>query len=316
MAVLLKQQQKLWNTLQTLCSSPWGNLTLARRDAYLIHLKNGVKPDTLAALRTAPLQIATLFPDSVIKKAEEEIAYYDSKGNLLHIRVVKVGTTLMREWKRNQRVGRTGSRKDLPGRILGGANSGEAEESLQTSLPDQPRASSRINDNYCVTKLQARLLAGSSPKKTLTVQSLQRHVKFPVANLVPSATGPPQRKGISPGLSDVIQKDCALKYVKGVSSVTQLSCVKPVTNVKLAVSNLPVGARLQNFRQAWLDLCAGPKVVQILKEGYTLPFQIRPNLTRSPTVISCYVNPHRNCYLLEALHQLMWVFHHTTKAPD
>ena len=50
---------------------------------------------------------------------------------------------------------------------------------------------------------------------------------------------------------------------------------------------------------------SGPKVVQILKEGYALPFRIRPKLTRSPTVISSYVNPHRNSYLLEALHQLM-----------
>ena len=57
-----------------------GNLTLVRRDAYLSHFKNGIKHDTLAALRTAPLQFATLFPDFVIKKAEEEIAYYDSKG--------------------------------------------------------------------------------------------------------------------------------------------------------------------------------------------------------------------------------------------
>ena len=40
-----------------------------------------------------------------------------------------------------------------------------------------------------------------------------------------------------------------------------------VTNVKLAATNLPVGARLQNFWQTWLDLGAGPKVVQILKEG-------------------------------------------------
>ena len=49
----------------------------------------------------------------------------------------------------------------------------------------------------------------------------------------------------------------------------------------------------------------GPKVVQILKEGYTLPFQIQPNLAISPTVISCCVNLHRNLYLLEALHQLI-----------
>ena len=41
------------------------------------------------------------------------------------------------------------------------------------------------------------------------------------------------------------------------------------------------------------------------ERGYTLPFRIRPNLTRSPTVISCYVNPHRNRYLMEALHQLI-----------
>ena len=38
-----------------------------------------------------------------------------------------------------------------------------------------------------------------------------------------------------------MKKDCTLKYVKGVSSVTQLSCAQPVTNVPLAVQNLPVG---------------------------------------------------------------------------
>ena len=52
-------------------------------------------------------------------------------------------------------------------------------------------------------------------------------------------------------------------------------------------------------------LGAGPKVVQILKEGYTLPFRTWPNLSRVPTVISCYGNPHRNLKLLEALHRLM-----------
>ena len=57
-----------------------GNSTLARRGAYLSHLKNGIKQDTFAALRTAPLQIGTLFPDSIIKRAEEEISHYDSKA--------------------------------------------------------------------------------------------------------------------------------------------------------------------------------------------------------------------------------------------
>ena len=53
--------------------------------------------------------------------------------------------------------------------------------------------------------------------------------------------------------------------------VTQLSCAKPVTNVPIVVTNLPVGARLQHFWETWLNLGAGPKVVQILREGYTLP---------------------------------------------
>ena len=57
-----------------------GNLTLARRDSYLNHVKGGVKPDTITTLRTAPLHIPTLFPDSVIKRAEEEIAHFEAKG--------------------------------------------------------------------------------------------------------------------------------------------------------------------------------------------------------------------------------------------
>ena len=50
------------------------NLTLLRRDSYL---KAGIKADTLAALRTAPLHLPTLFPDSVIKQAEEDITSFD-----------------------------------------------------------------------------------------------------------------------------------------------------------------------------------------------------------------------------------------------
>ena len=39
----------------------------------------------------------------------------------------------------------------------------------------------------------------------------------------------------------------------------------------------------------------------MLKEGFNLPFQTRPNLTGSPTIISCYVNPHRNLYLIRGI---------------
>ena len=58
-----------------------GNVTLVRRYAYLSHLRTVIKPDTLTALRSAPLHISTLFPDSVIKWAEEDIAQLESKGH-------------------------------------------------------------------------------------------------------------------------------------------------------------------------------------------------------------------------------------------
>ena len=58
-----------------------GNLTLVRRDAYLSHLGTGIKQDTLTALRTAPLHISTLFPDATIKRAEEDIAQFESKSH-------------------------------------------------------------------------------------------------------------------------------------------------------------------------------------------------------------------------------------------
>ena len=57
-----------------------GNITLARRDAYLSHLRTGIKPDTLNALRTGPLHINTLFPDSALRKAEEDMVSFESKG--------------------------------------------------------------------------------------------------------------------------------------------------------------------------------------------------------------------------------------------
>ena len=53
------------------------NATLLRRDSYLAYLKAGVKADTLNALRTSPLHVETLFPDSCVKKAEEDITDFD-----------------------------------------------------------------------------------------------------------------------------------------------------------------------------------------------------------------------------------------------
>ena len=89
-----------------------------------------------------------------------------------------------------------------------------------------------------------------------------------------------------------------------VSCVGHLSSANIVTNAPTAVVNPPVGSRLHQFWEKWEVLGSSPKVVTILREGYTLPFLFRPNLTRSPTVISNYVNPQRQSHLLEALYQL------------
>ena len=147
------------------------------------------------------------------------------------------------------------------------------------------------------------MLAGS---QTLPQGKTLNFASFHVVKSVPSAPGHSQKRELSPGAADCqISRNYKLKYVNSVSCVTQLYSVQPVVNAPNVVQNLPVGVRLQSFWETWLDLGAGPKVVQILREGYPLPFRIRPQLTRSPSVISCYVNPHRNGYLLEALHQVI-----------
>ena len=56
------------------------NFTLVRRDSCQEHLRSGIKKDTLNALRTTPLNMATLFHDNVLKKADEEIAQFENKG--------------------------------------------------------------------------------------------------------------------------------------------------------------------------------------------------------------------------------------------
>ena len=93
------------------------------------------------------------------------------------------------------------------------------------------------------------------------------NVKPLVVQNAHTAPGHPQKKGISPGAAGCTLNHCALKSVKSVSGVTQLSCAQSVTNVRNVVPNLPVGARLQNFWRTWLELGASPKVVHILQEG-------------------------------------------------
>ena len=202
---------------------------------------------------------------------------------------------------KDRTLGRISNKTGQLGRTCPVLDAGRITRASNSIPRVQPRVSSSTNDSQCVIQLKPLLLTGSPTRKTMNTFN----VKLNVVPSVHTAPGHSQKNEISPGAADCYCKKSKLKSVKSVSCVTQLSCVNPVTNAPNVVTNLPVGARLQNFWKKWLDLGARPRVVQILKEGYTLPFRIRPNLARFPTVISCYGNPHRNLKLLEALHQLM-----------
>ena len=69
--------QAMARTIQDLSEDVFismANFTLARRDSYLEYLHAGVKQDNLTALRTAPIQLHSLFPDNLLIKAEEEVS--------------------------------------------------------------------------------------------------------------------------------------------------------------------------------------------------------------------------------------------------
>ena len=148
--------------------------------------------------------------------------------------------------------GRMQTVTDPLGRTLGKVATRNPRGSLPAIHRDQTRASSPINDNYCIDRLQRGLLAWShiSTRQTLdTCQSL--NVNSHVVQAVHSAPGHSQKRELSPRSAGCYFRNHKLKYVKSVSCVTQLSCVNPVTNVRNAALNLPVGARLQNFWQTW-----------------------------------------------------------------
>ena len=66
--------QAMQRTMQDLSEGVFvsmANLTLACRDSYLEFIRGGVKPDTLTALHTAPVHLHSLFPDSLLVKAED-----------------------------------------------------------------------------------------------------------------------------------------------------------------------------------------------------------------------------------------------------
>ena len=159
------------------------------------------------------------------------------------------------------------------------------------------------NDNYCLSQVVVNsnvLVKSQLNKQTSKTAVKTRHldVNSPAANHVPSVTyiGLPQKKGISPA-----PYKNKIKSVKGVCCVNPCLSVPCVHNAHTVAKPPNVGGRLQQFWQVWQELGANPRVVSIIRDGYSLPFKQRPPLSRVPVVLSGYANPRRNKVLKQAL---------------
>ena len=180
----------------------------------------------------------------------------------------------------------------------------EAVEVLLTAVREVPGTITNINDNYCVTDpvLTTRSMNVVLLKNPQTV-NIHSDVNCSVASLVPFITNSvrqPQKKGLSP-----LSKNKEMNSVNCVSFVGHCVSVAPVPNARNVVHAPLVGGRLQPFWQTWARLGANPRVVSILKEGYVLPFKVKPPLVRHPLIVSGYANPNRNKFLREAVQSLV-----------
>ena len=185
----------------------------------------------------------------------------------------------------------------------------EAEEVSPDAAPTLLRIKGSINDNYCflspVPVARPSKSVSNEERQNFSV-SVQQPVLCPVASPVPfvlCVRGQSQKKDRSPS-SKVKQE---IKFVKDAFSVTVDHCVfaPVVPNAHNVVNAHLIGGRLQKFWQKWSLLGANPRVVSILKDGYILPFKIRPPLVRDPLIVSGYANPLRNLYLKGALEALL-----------
>ena len=132
--------------------------------------------------------------------------------------------------------------------------------------------------------------------------SVPTNVSYHVVCRVPTVTRwQSQKKDVRPKSKIKSQ----IKCVKSASFVGHFVSAPNVPNVPNVASVQPVGGRLQSFWEIWAHKGANPKVVSILKEGYVLPFKVRPPLVRDPLIVSGYANPIRDSHLQAAVQALI-----------
>ena len=67
----------------------------------------------------------------------------------------------------------------------------------------------------------------------------------------------------------------------------------------------PVGGRLMQFRRAWVEENCSSSVLNIITNGYVLPFHLKPKLTRHPLIISEYKNQQKDRALASCIQSLL-----------
>ena len=266
-------------------------------------------------LRNAPMFGYGLFPDAVLNTAEQDINKYKSAGVGPG---PGPGASQRSNWRGNfrykpydkrghQRGSQQHEQEQQPwGQFSRSANGVEAEVEV-TLVFLNLEASKHINDNYSVT---TPLVNHSCPglfsvkqqshqeQNISCLNSKQSVSCINVVSPVLSATipGQPQKKGLRP-----VQNMKSIKLVKGVSCVVLSHFAPSVQSVPHVVTKTSVGGRLQSFWQVWQKLGSNPRVVSLLRDGYSLPFRERPHLSRFPFIVSKYASPSKSKALIEAL---------------
>ena len=246
------------------------NVTLDRRDSYLVHVKSGLKQDTLAALLQAPLNLTTLFPVSVLKMADEDIGRFEDKGRSHG----QSFSPLQEVSHRNKSlVNQLGNNWDASVRR-------QVVISPTSSHHVRLGFSRHINDNYCVSAPVPRQLTrsketvkcvslcqlqqtgldkqnnretvnlyqcqqtGPVPGETVNVCQSVTNVNSVVVNHAHIAQGQPQRKRCKSGCCKTTS---VIKIYEQCLLCQSIVFCQTVPNVQTVVKDLPVGARLNQF---------------------------------------------------------------------
>ena len=217
------------------------NFRLARRDTYLAHLRSGIKPDTLAALRFAPLDLATLFR-AVPYKRVKMTAQYENKGYS--------GSSSHKKGRCNS-YERPGQPAWITISPCGHSKKGQGNTSSYSSLPAKGQSPNK-----------SQLLCSSSLCKTTYHEQKDFRTfsdfkcKLICCRSCTFCCGASTRERM---------KSCC-KLNKVCKSVEFCpACHK-------CPSCCSESAQNPQFWETWAALGASAKVIKILGEGYTLPF--------------------------------------------